>query len=307
MKAVTGVGGVGAPMSEDTDEGGTRFHDVDTPANGRWPVETTAAAATGKLVDHGGDVLEHVNVTPVYVGNYWQTGEGDGIRTHNDAALADLVKNKDVTGIWAQYGVGQGTTTASMNLAMGNPKVMTQEQVEALVKKEVLSGKFDTSNPERVFDLVLPPGCELIAGDGSNSHDGLGGFHGSVKVAGREVYYAAIANPERTAAGPNSIDFDGKVGDGLSIIESHEVTEAATDPNVEVAERTNDPSKLAWYDDVTHWEGGKGKGEIGDIPILNAELAGDRSLKTAWGRSDGFAFQKEWSNKDGKAELGPNK
>jgi hypothetical protein len=50
----------------------------------------------------------------------------------------------------------------------------------------------------------------------------------------------------------------------------------------------------------------RGKGEIGDIPVLNAELDGDATLQSVWGRGDdGFAFQTEWSNRDGKAELEP--
>ena len=49
----------------------------------------------------------------------------------------------------------------------------------------------------------------------------------------------------------------------------------------------------------------RGKGEIGDIPVLNAELEGDSALESVWGRRGGFAFQTEWSNEDGKAELEP--
>ncbi|MFT3842628.1 MAG: hypothetical protein QM723_36900 [Myxococcaceae bacterium] len=305
MSGVKGVGGNGAITNRDDDDNDGRFHDVDVLASGHWP-ESLRGAATGKLVDHGGKVLDKMDVTPVYVGDYWKTAPGQKIRAHNDAAMADLVKNPDVTGIWAQYGVGKATISPSLGLPMANPKSLSQDQIEALVKQQVLKGKFDISNHQRVFDLVLPPGCALIAGDGSSSHAGLGGFHGSVKVAGREIYYSAIANPEKVRNElPNSIDFNGNTADGLSIIESHELTEAATDPDVEVAERNNDLSKLAWYDDVTTWAGRRGKGEIGDIPILNAELGGDRKLATAWGYSDGFAYQKEWSNKDKKSELKP--
>jgi hypothetical protein len=50
----------------------------------------------------------------------------------------------------------------------------------------------------------------------------------------------------------------------------------------------------------------RGKGEIGDIPVLNAELEGDATLRSVWGRRGGVAFQTEWSNRDGKAELEPS-
>jgi hypothetical protein len=124
------------------------------------------------------------------------------------------------------------------------------------------------------------------------------------------VYYAAVVYSKGSLFGTNGIDFTGKPQDNISIAESHEVTEAVTDPDVEVAARTGDRSKLGWYDDTTVWADGfgehQGKGEIGDITMLNAELK-DGTVKTAWGRSDGFAFQKEWSNEDGESELAPKK
>jgi hypothetical protein len=298
MNGVKGVGGNGGFTNSDPDE---------TTGRGNWPTGAPHGDPTGKLTNHGGKVLEKMDVTPVYVGDYWKSADGQQLRAHNDAAVADLVKNPGMNGVWAQYGVGKGSVSPSLGVSMANPKRLNQAQIEALVKQQVLSGKFDVSNHERVFNLVLPPGCTLETSDGASSRTGLGGFHGSVKVAGHEVYYSAIANPQRVSntQPPNSIDFNGNTGDSLSIIESHELTEAATDPDVEVAERTGDASYLGWYDDTTRWAGRKGKGEIGDIPILNAELGGDRALKTAWGRSDGFAFQKEWSNKDKQAELKP--
>lgn len=270
-----------------------------------------ARVETGKLVDHGGGVLTHVDVAPVYLGRYWSTKAGAADRKHNDAAMADLVKNEGLTGVWKEYGAGKGTTGASLQLPDRATTRMTQASLEALVKQEVLTGRFDTANPQRVFMLVLPPGSELVTNDGASSRAGLGGFHGSVTVRGKEVYYAAIAYSERRPAGVNGIDFTGDPRDNLSIVESHEITEAVTDPNVEVAQREGDLTRLGWYDEETPWqlpgsdETLHGKGEVGDIPVLNAELSGETSLQSVWGRSDGFAYQKEWSNRDGRAELAP--
>jgi hypothetical protein len=252
-------------------------------------------------------VLTHVDVAPVYLGAYWNTVSGAKDRVHNDAALTDLVKNKGITGIWKQYGAGPGTTSASVQLPR-SARRLTQGQIEALLKQKVAAGKLDASNPQRVFTFVLPPGCELVGAQGESSKRGLGGFHGSITDKGRQVYYAAIVYSKGSLFGGNGIDFTGKPQDNISIAESHEVTEAVTDPDVELADRMHDRAKLGWYDDVTPWSHdgmpALGKGEIGDIPVLNAELH-DRGLDGVWGRSDGFAFQKEWSNKDGRAELEP--
>jgi hypothetical protein len=263
---------------------------------------------TAHAVDHGGRILKHVDVAPVYLGDYWKTSAGASDRKFNDGAMANLVKNKGMTGLWKQYGAGAGTTHGSVAVGAGNPRQMTQAQVAALVKAQIASGTLDASKRERVFMVVLPPGCELVANHGESSRNGLGGFHGSVTVGGREVYYAALAYPKRTASGTNGIDFAGNARDNLSIAESHEITEAVTDPDVELAMRLRDPSKLGWYDDVTRWGyTHTGKGEIGDIPVINAQLRGDRTLRSAWGRSDGYAFQKEWSERDGVSELGPGR
>src|SRR5262249_45987707 len=123
---------------------------------------------------------------------------------------------------------------------------------------------------------------------------------------------------QRTPQGLNGIDFTGKPIDNVTITESHEITETVTDPDIGQAIERGDPRLLAWYDDTTpivRRDGsavvdGWGRpmrrtGEIGDSPILSAELEGDDDLSSAWGRSDGFAFQTEWSNRDGKAELAP--
>lgn len=57
---------------------------------------------TGHLTNHGGGVLAQPNVVPVYLGDYFQTSAGQADKAHNDAALADLVKNPGITGIWGR-------------------------------------------------------------------------------------------------------------------------------------------------------------------------------------------------------------
>src|SRR5439155_7678238 len=109
---------------------------------------------------------------------------------------------------------------------------------------------------------------------------------GSANIGGREVLYSAIVYGQRG----NGIAFTANPRDNVSITESHEISEAVTDPDVMAAQRRGDPNSLGWYDDH--------RGEIGYIPIREAALHGDRTLHSAWGRSNGYAFQKEWSEHD---------
>ena len=278
----------------------------------------TASVETGHLTFHGGKVLQSPDVVPVYVGAYWQTLHGKRDRARNDAAMAALVKDAGQTGIWKEYGGGRGTTSPSKVLANVSHHDWSKQDVEALVEAQVRAGTLDASDPERVFTLVLPPGVTLRDGEASST-TGLGGFHGNVAAQdGHPVYYAVVVYSQRTGDRVNGIDFTGTPIDNVTITESHEITEAVTDPDVGLAIQTGDPNYLGWYDDTTPMQRRdgtavldsfgrpmRGKGEIGDIPVLNAELDGDSALKSAWGRRDGFAFQTEWSNRDGKAELEP--
>jgi len=273
---------------------------------------------TGHLTFHGGKVLRSPDVVPVYVGAYWQTLEGKRDRARNDAAMAALVMDPGQTAIWKEYGAGPGTTSLSRVIAGASHRDWSKEDVEALVQAQVRAGNLDASDPERVFTLVLPPGATLRDGEASST-DGLGGFHGNVTAPdGHPVYYAVVVYSQRSGDRVNGIDFTGTPIDNVTITESHEVTEAVTDPDVGLAIQNGDPRSLGWYDDTTpvrRRDGTavldsfgrpmRGKGEIGDIPVLNAELEGDSALESVWGRSGGFAFQTEWSNRDGKAELAP--
>jgi len=273
---------------------------------------------TGHLTFHGGKVLRSPDVVPVYVGAYWQTLAGQRDRARNDAAMAALVKDPGQTGLWREYGGGPGTSSPSKVLGGNARRDFSKEDVEALVSAQVRAGVFHTSDPERIFTLVLPPGVTLHDGD-ARSTAGLGGFHGNVTATdGHPVYYAVVVYSQRSGGRMNGIDFTGTPVDNITITESHEITEAVTDPDVGLAIETGDPRFLGWYDATTpvrRRDGTavldamgrpmRGKGEIGDIPVLNAELEGDATLRSVWGRRDGVAFQTEWSNRDGKAELGP--
>ena len=146
--------------------------------------------------------------------------------------MAALVKDPGQTGIWKEYGAGSGTTSASRVLASVSHRDFSKEDVEALVEGQVHAGNLDASDPERVFTLVLPPGATLRDGAASSTA-GLGGFHGNVTARdGHPVYYAVVVYSQRTGNQVNGIDFTGTPIDNVTITESHEITEAVTDPDV---------------------------------------------------------------------------
>lgn len=239
----------------------------------------------------GGGVLNKPEVTNMYIGDYFNTAQGQKDVQHNDAFMKDYVQNKDTVGIWHQYGVDAGTTQASHVLpgAIKSNAVITQKQIESMLQKAVADG---TVKPgaQSIYNFVLPPGATLKMDDGSSSKQGLGGFHSSIHTPdGKEVFFSAIAYSK----GKNGIDFtNGNAQDNISITESHEITEAVTDPHVQDAIDDNNDAELGWMD--------MNNGEVGDIEVNDAPPG--TPLSTMFGRMDGYAVQKIWSQKDNTNE-----
>jgi hypothetical protein len=258
-----------------------------SPYSSAFGLGAAPSTALPNLQYNGGAILPNPNVADIYVGGYWQTGPGQSDRSYNDAFSGDIVKNPAYNSLWAQYGVGQGSFLGSTNVGCGTPSVVTDSDIQRIVLNQKMSGKFG-DNPQTIYTVYLPPGTVLQTPDGPTSLDKIGGYHGSFRGPdGKPIYYAAIAYGQ----GNNGIDFDGNPRDALSIVASHEWTEAATDPNVSDANR-GVAGALGWYD--------QNYGEIGDIPMA---LSTDPRLRDVWSRLDGFAVQKEWSNFDGRAEI----
>lgn len=238
---------------------------------------------------YGGKVLKNFDVQNVYYGSYWNTAQGKADAQYNDGFMKDLVKNKDVGSIWHQYGVASGTTESSTvaSKSVRSGQTVSQRSIESLVKK--LAANDPNAGNNKIFNVVLPPDAVLSQG-GATSKQGLGGYHGSVTVNGKQVYYSAICYSK----GSNGIDFThGNSRDNISITESHEISEAVTDPDVEVASKTNNWGALGWMDPKN--------GEIGDMEVNDA--APGTPLSTMYGRTDGYAVQKIWSQEDGTNEI----
>lgn len=245
---------------------------------------TQVSGQNGKprLTFRGGKVLKKPNFVSIYLGKFWQSVKGKAMKAWNDQFAKALFKSRHMD-IWAQYGAGKGTFVGSDVVAPAKtPKTIDDDQIQYIVQKEIDAGRVPKEDGQTVYTVYLPPDTVLEAPGGGSSLDGIGGYHMSYNTAdGKKVYYSAIV----FAQGQNGIDFNGNPQDNISIASSHEWSEAVTDPDV-------NNGKLGWYNDTY--------GEIGDIPFTMG-----MPLSDIYGRIDGYAVQKEWSNKDGKAELVP--
>jgi hypothetical protein len=259
---------------------------IDSTEDSKAPVIGGPTAPAGSspftLVNEGGAVLDKPVINNIYLGDYWNTAEGKTMAAHNDAFTKDIEQSPYMD-VLKQYGVGKGSFAGSTVVPGPSPKRLAEPDIQNIVKKAIASGS-QSSDPQAIHTVILPPGTLLVLGK-DNSHKGLGGYHGSYQGPdGKPVYYAAICYSK----GKNGIDFTGNPADNTSIIESHEWSEAATDPDVLSPIKGR---KSAW-DNPTY-------GEIGDEAIESLPLS------TAYDKVDGYAVQKEWSNQDQAFEVKP--
>lgn len=237
---------------------------------------------TPRVTFRGGKILKTPKFVSIYLGKFWQTLKGKALKVYNDKFARSLFKSRHME-IWKEYGVGKGTFLGSDVVTPAvTSRTINDTQIQRLVQKEIDAGRVPPENGETVYSVYLPPGMVLRAPGEGTSLDGIGGYHMSYNTAdGKKVYYSAIVYSD----GENGIDFNGNPKDNMTIVSSHEWSEAATDPDV-------NNGKLGWYNDEY--------GEIGDIP-----LSMGMPLNEVYGRINGYAVQKEWSNKDSRAELVP--
>jgi hypothetical protein len=246
------------------------------------PWVAVAAGADALLVDHGGKVLATPQVSAIYLGDYWVTRPGASDALHTDVFLQAWLVGPSVPGVLAQYGVGAGSFASSDTVGGASPSQFTDADAQALVQQEIAAGGVVTGD-QTVHVVYLPPGT-ILTFLGATSLGKLGGYHSSYRDAatGKPVYYAVVVYSQ----GTNGIDFTGNARDNLTIMTSHVLAGALTDPDV-------GQGTVGWLDDVN--------GEVGDIAFA---LSTDAALGDVWVLQNGFAVALLWSNKDGKLDAG---
>ena len=146
---------------------------------------------------------------------------------------------------------------------------MTQGDVESLVSDLFDRGMFDGFElSSTVFNFMLPRGTILndnplpgttqgIAdtdvrrpgvpeAEEADSLNGLGGYHGSVQIAGSTIYYAVGVFSETANGRTNGIPVFDAPWKNVVATFYHELNEARTDPDVEQVINGGSSSLLGW-------------------------------------------------------------
>jgi hypothetical protein len=258
------------------------------------------------LIFHGGKTIADLSYANYYVGgaDAWNPDDIQSI----DTALAAAMTDQNLNNVMVQYYPdGKITTTfrGSQILAGPPPAVVSQGDVENLVSTMCNTGQLDNFDlSTTVVNFILPSGTILNTDenpttavinarmetsraqapavnqairpavvpqeDEEDSTQGLGGYHGSVRVGSapeKIAYYAVGVFSEQLADGrTNGIVVFDEPWKNVVATFYHELNEARTDPDVEDAIRAgDDPSAVRFLG----WTSQQGE-ECGDFPVFEA-------------------------------------
>ncbi len=211
---------------------------------------------------HGGALLTSVETQSVYLGSDWNTSAT--LKTQEaalDAYLADIVQSPYMDMLTnAGYGVGRGSSTAGVvdDVAISKSINLSDTSIRNYLKSLISSGTVAPADANRLYVVYVEPGVVVSFG-GSTSQNTFLGYHGAFSANGKDVRYVVLPYPGSPNPSPGSHGI-ANVLDELTMVTSHELAEAVTDPDVNY-------KALGWYDDQVD-------GEIGDLTSKTMRLDG---------------------------------
>jgi hypothetical protein len=199
----------------------------------------------------GGALMPHVQAQAVYMGPEWRTDPM--LRSEHrklDPFVQYVVKSPFMDILHDNgYRVWRGTASPSVY----GPEVrgyIKDEVIQGKLQELIAARKVEQPNPNRLYMVFLPPDVEVIDGT-STSIDDFVAYHGA--YAGKnadgksvDIRYAVMPHPGGINGSPESIGFRNNL-DVMTYGMSHELAEAATDPDVLY-------KKLGWYDEDNNGE-----------------------------------------------------
>jgi hypothetical protein len=249
----------------------------------RLRVERLEDRQVPTVLYYGGNLLTHVEAQALYLGNQWSNVPANAAQTTTvDAFLKDLTGGAYMQALSnAGYGVGTGTASAGAvdNTALAVNSIISDSYIQTRVQADISSGLVQAPDANRLYVVYVEPNVAVNLGFGQGTtQQGILGYHGA--FGGRDasghamtIRYAVVAYPGGTV-GNSTLPEASTAVDQLTDVASHEVAEAATDPDVNYAQ-------LGWYDPR--------RGEIGDITENNP---------AAYVRLDGYLVQEVANQND---------
>jgi hypothetical protein len=262
----------GNPFIDHSDTGET-VHVLPTPASIRSPRDTQPTVApphkgtavypasygSGNLTDHGGLEIPNAGFQAIYWNSSAATSTstslgytslqsqiGAFVSMFADNANWDSSSTDDYT-VVQQYGsktpiANSLASNPANNLSLGSALVDSQgtvsryrdSQVQSYLTSLFNSGKLAAKN-NVIYGMYFPTGMTICL-QGGCSCSSFCGYHSHFSYGSTQIKYAVFPSPNCTGCSISGLS----AADMLTIVSSHEIREAVTDPG--------DFNTNAWYD-----------------------------------------------------------
>lgn len=222
------------------------------PLPGKQPAFRAAARRQFNFTYHGGPVISHAKVVTIF----W--GDAVPFMAHLNGFYEGITRSAHLDWL-SEYdtptqSIGRGSFAGSIiDTSPPGDDDLTDRQIQKELVRLIGAGAVPQPDADMLYMLHFPARVSITM-DGNRSCQQFCAYHGTFKLNGQNVYYGVM--PE-VAGGCGACGGTNDKFANSTIIASHELIEAITDPAVGLANTQNDASYLAWYDDLN--------GEIGDV------------------------------------------
>jgi hypothetical protein len=205
---------------------------------------------------HGGALLRHVEVQPVFLGSDWFSAPNSQSAGQLQGFLNYVTNSPYMDMLTAAgYAVGRGSTSPGVTAGytFDKTRYLTDAAIQADLQALVYYRYLPANDANRLYVLFVEPGVAVWAGDHTL------GYHSAVNG----MAYAVVPYP----GGINFTEASGLTAfANLTAVTSHELAEAVTDPLTYFNPYTR--SYYSWFDDSYGYYN-NGEGEIGDVVNLS--------------------------------------
>jgi hypothetical protein len=227
-----------------------------------------AAGAANKFADSGGATLQVMQLFLIYWGTQW-TATPAPVPTSGQvsSAAATMMASPYMTGLNEYRGIGRGFVRGSATITSSNPaNGFTDNQVATFIDGLITAGTIpgpDVDN-QTLYCVIMPKGVNA-------SNASFIGEHTYYTRSGQRIRFAWVTN-------------NGTLNSITNIL-SHEVVEAATDPE-----------GTAWLG-VAGTCSGTGWCEIGDICQSTSAVLDGVTVQSFWSDQAGACVVPAWPNR----------
>jgi hypothetical protein len=260
--------GGGNPFVDHSDTGET-IHVLPAPAAAHNPHDRQPTIAppqqgtavyapsygSGDLIDHGGLEIANAGFWAIYWNSSVATSPATSTSTAThyaniQAEINDFITNFPDSADWndsstddyeviQQYGSHAPIANTLSNWGAFVDNASTQSSISDRSLRNYIAGLFNAgkvaARADTIYGVYLPPGMRVTL-QGGSSCSSFCGYHSHFTYGSMQIKYAAFPYLNCTACKLSSLT----VADMLTIVTSHEIREAVTDPG--------DNGVNAWYD-----------------------------------------------------------